>query len=74
MVRVIVGEEDLAQLDEPDVRAQELALGALGAVEEEALAAAADECRRGRPLRGRHRARGAEKDDVEVHAPILRGM
>ena len=69
VVGVVVREEDLAQLDEPDVGAQQLALGALGAVEEQPLAAAAHQQRRRRTLRGRHRARGAEEDDVEIHEP-----
>ena len=74
VVGVVVREEDLAQLDEADVGAQQLALRPLGAVEQEPLAAAAHERGRGRTLRGRHRARGAEEDDVEIHARILRGM
>ena len=72
MVGVEVREEDLAQLDQADRRAQQLPLRALAAVEQEPLAAAAHEERRRRPLRGRHRAGGAEEDDVEVHGPIVR--
>lgn len=48
---------------------QKLALRALGAVEEQALAPAAKKHRRGRAMRGRHRARGTEKDKIEVHGP-----
>ena len=62
-----VREEDLAQLDEADVRAQELPLRALGAVEQQPLAAAPDERRGRRALGGRHRAGRPEEDDVEVH-------
>ena len=65
---MVVGEEDLPELDQPDVRAQELPLRALGAVEEQALAAAAQQQRGRRPLCGRHRPGGSEKDEVEVHA------
>ena len=68
VVGVVVRQEDLAQLDQPDIRAQELPLRALGAVEEQALAAAAQQQRGRRPLCGRHRPGGSEKDEVEVHA------
>ena len=71
MVGVEVREEDLAQVDEADRRAQQLPLRALAAVEEQALAAAADEQRRGAALGRRCRAGGAEEDDVEVHAARL---
>jgi hypothetical protein len=67
VVRVEVRQEDLVQLDEADRGAQELALRALAAVEEQPLAAPAYEQRRWGPLRGRHRAGRAEEDDVEVH-------
>ena len=40
VVGVVVGEEDLAQVDQAERRAEQLALGALGAVEEQALAPA----------------------------------
>ena len=66
-----VGQEDLLQVDEPDVGAQQLALRALAAVEEQALAAAPHERGRRSAARGRHRAGGAEKDDVEIHAASL---
>ena len=66
-----VREEDLVQVDEADVRAQQLALRALAAVEEQPLAAAADERGGGSAARGRHRAGRAEEDDVEVHAASL---
>jgi len=67
MVGVVVREEDLPQLDQADVRAQKLPLRALGAVEEQPLAAAAQEHRRRSALGSRHRARGAEEDEIEVH-------
>ena len=68
MIGVVVGQEDLAQLDQPDVRAQELPLRALGAVEEQPLAAAAQQQRGRRSLGGRHRAGRSEEDEVEIHA------
>ena len=67
VIGVVVGQEDLAQLDQPDVGPQELPLCALRAVEEEPLAAAAQEQRRRCTLRGRHRAGRAEEDQVEIH-------
>ena len=71
VVGVVVREEDLAQLEQPDVRAHELALGPLGAVDQQPVAAAAQEERRRRAAPGRHRAGGAEEDDVEIHVVIL---
>ena len=62
-----VSEEDLAELDEPDGRAQHLPLRPLRAVDEQALAAAAHEQRARRALRGRHRAGRTEEDEVEIH-------
>ena len=71
VIGVVVGQEDLAQLDQPDVDAQELPLRALRAVEEEPLAAAAQEQRRRCALRGRHRAGGAEEDEIEVQRGVV---
>ena len=51
----------------PSDRAEQLALCALGAVEEQAFAPAPDEQRGRRPVGGRHRAGSAEEDEVEVH-------
>src|SRR3954454_18582642 len=66
-----VREEHLLQVHEAD-RAQELALGALAAVEQELLAAATDQGgREAAPGCGR-RAGGAEEDDVEVHQLTFR--
>ncbi len=56
-----------SQVDEPDRRAQQLPLGALAAVEEQALAAPPDEQRARSATRSRRAGRGAEEDDVEVH-------
>ena len=68
---MVVREEDLLELDEADVAAQELTLCALRAVEQEPLAAAPNERRAERALGRRHGARRPEKDDVEVHGGRL---
>ena len=74
VVGVEVRQEDLVELDQADVRAQQLPLRALAAVEEQLLATAADE-RGGRSAAsGRHRAGRAEEDDVEIHAASLGGF
>ena len=67
VVGVEVREEDLAELDEPDRRAEHLPLRPLRAVEEQALAPTAHEQRARRAVGRRHRAGRAEKDDVEIH-------
>ena len=67
VVGVEMGDEDLLHVDEADARSQQLALGSLGAVEQEPVAAAPDECRGRRALRRRRRACRAQEDDVEVH-------
>jgi hypothetical protein len=66
-----VRDEDLAQLDQPHRGAQQLPLGSLRAVEQQPLAAPADEQRRRRALGGRHRARGAEEDEIQIHRAIV---
>ena len=71
VVGVEVREEDLLEVGQADRRALQLPLRPLAAVEEEPLAAAADEHRRGSALRGRHRRGGTEEDDVEIHAAIV---
>ena len=71
VVRVVVREENLAQLDQPDVGAEQLPLRPLRAIEEQPLAPTPDQERRGRPLRRRHRAGRAEEDQIEVHARSL---
>ena len=68
-----VRQEDVLEVDEPDVGAEELALRALAAVDEQPVAAAPDErCRRG-PLGGGSRARRPEEHDVEVHERAVYG-
>jgi hypothetical protein len=71
VVGVEVRHEDLAELDEADGGPQQLALGALGGVEQQAVTASPDEQGRRRPLGGRHRSRGTQEDEVEIHQPIL---
>jgi putative nucleotidyltransferase with HDIG domain len=73
VVGVIVGDEDLGKLDQADRGAQELALGAFAAVEEHALAAPAYERARQAAFGRRNRARGAQKDEVEVHERSVSG-
>ena len=73
VVGVVVGQEDVLDVGQPDA-AQQLALGALAAVDQDALAAAAHEQAGGRALDGRHRPGGAEEEDGEVHAAYLRGL
>jgi hypothetical protein len=67
VVGVVVGQEDLAEVDQPERRPEQLALCALGAVEEQAFAPTPDEQRGRRAVGGRHRAGSAEEDEVEVH-------
>ena len=71
VVGVVVRQEDLLEVDEPHVAAQELALRPLGTVDEEPLAAAPDERRGQRTTGRRHRARRPEEDDVELHGGRL---
>ena len=71
VIGVVVREEDLAQVDQPDRRAQQLALF-LAAVEQQAVAPATHEDRARRAVRGRHRAGSAEEDEIEVHAGRVR--
>ena len=67
VVGVVVREEDLLELHEADIAAQKLPLRPFGAVEEKAIAAPPDERRGEGALRGRHRARRPEENDVQLH-------
>ena len=67
MVGVKVREIDLGQFREPDIRAQQLPLRPLGAINEQPVTAAAEECGRRGALCGWRRSSGTEKDEVEVH-------
>ena len=73
MVRVVVGEEDLGQLDEPDRRAQELPLGAFAAVEQDAVAAPPDQSAGEAAASCRDGAGSAEEHKIEVHGPSVGG-
>jgi putative nucleotidyltransferase with HDIG domain len=70
---MVVGQEDLGQLDEPHRGAQQLALGALPAVEEQALATPAEQNACEAPFGRGNGARRAEKDQIEVHGPSVSG-
>ena len=62
-----VRQEDVLEVDEPDVRAKELPLGSLAAVDEQPVTAPANERRGGAP-RGRGSGGGGpEEDEIEVH-------
>jgi hypothetical protein len=72
VVGVQVGEKDVGQVGEPD-GAHELALRALAAVDEDALAAAPHEQRRKPAPRRRNGARGAREEERQIHgARVLR--
>ena len=66
VVGVEVGQEHVVELGQPH-RSAQLALRALAAVEQQALAAAAHEQRGHAAPGGGHRAGGAGEEDVEVH-------
>ena len=67
VVRVEVRDEHLVDVDQPD-RPEQLALRALAAVDQDPLAAPADQDRRQAAASGRHRAAGAREEDREIHA------
>jgi putative nucleotidyltransferase with HDIG domain len=73
VVGVVVGQEDLGELDQTDRGAEELPLGSFAAVEEQALAAPAQERPGEAPFGRRNRARRAEEDQIEVHGPSVSG-
>jgi hypothetical protein len=67
VISVQVREEHLFEIDKAYVRAQQLSLCPLPAVDEQTVASVPEQRGRGAPARGRCRAGGAEKDEVEVH-------
>jgi len=67
VIRVVVGEEHVGELGQPDVRPEQLALCAFGTVDEKPVASAPNEQGRRGPLSGWGGARCPEEDDVEVH-------
>src|SRR5262249_15205059 len=72
VVGVVVRQEDLAELDQPNGRTQHLPLRPLGAVEEQPLPAAAQEQGSRCSLCGRHRAGGAEEHKAELRDDTCR--
>src|SRR5439155_26001391 len=71
VVAVVVRDEDLIEVGQADRRAHQLPLRALAAIEEQPITPTPDEQRRRGAGGGRGAARRAEKDEIEVHAPIL---
>ena len=68
VIRVVVGDEDLLELDEPDVAPKKLTLRSLCAIEEQPIAAAPHEGR-GEGAPGSRCGPGRpEEDHVEIHA------
>src|SRR3990172_4830618 len=67
VIRVEVREVDLLELHEPDIRAQELALRSLCAVEQKPVTTTSHERRRQGALGRGHGAGRPEENDVEVH-------
>jgi hypothetical protein len=73
VICVVMRQKDLGELDEPDRGAQELALRALAAVEEDSLTSTAQQ-RAGEPaFRGRDGTRGSEEDEIEIHRRSVGG-
>ena len=67
MIGVEMRQEDMLEIDQPDIGSQELPLCPFAAVDEKAIPATPYERRR-RPTRGGRRGRGrSEKDEVEIH-------
>ena len=60
-------QKDIREVDQADVGSKELPLRALAAVDEQSIAASADECGRGGPLGCGSRTRRPEKHDVQIH-------
>ena len=67
MIGVEMGQEDVLEVDEPDVGSEELPLCPFAAVDEKAIAAASDERRRRPTRRSRRGGGGSEEDEVEIH-------
>ena len=70
VVGVVVGEEDLGQLDQPDGRAQKLALGASPQSTRIRSPPRRTSVAREPAPAGRDRAGRPEEDEVEIHAPV----
>ena len=71
VVGVVMRQEDVGELDEAHRRPEELSLRALAAVEEDPVAAPANERASETASRRRDGPGGSEEDDVEVHEPSV---
>ena len=71
VVGVEMGDEHLPEVDEADRGAQQLALRALATVEQEPLAATAQEERAGAAPRRGGAARSSQEHEVQIHAAIV---
>ena len=67
MIGVEMGQEDVLEVDEPDVGSEELPLCSFAAVDEKAIPAAPDERRRSPTRRSRRGGGRSEEDEVEIH-------
>ena len=67
VIGVEVRQEDMLEVDEPDIRAEELPLCPLAAVDKQAIPATPDERRRRPTGRSRRRGGRSEEDEVEIH-------
>ena len=67
MIGVQVREEHVLEIDEPGVRAKELPLCSLAAVDEDAISTSPEKGGRGAAGRRGRRCGGTEEDEVEVH-------
>ena len=65
-----VGQEDLLELQQPD-RAQQLTLAPFPAVDQDAIAPAADQQACRRTLDRRHRAGGPQEENGQIHGSII---
>ena len=68
VIRMKVGQEHLFEVDQAHVGPEKLPLRTLAAVDQQAIAAAADERCRRRPLGCGSRTRRPEEHDVQIHA------
>ena len=67
VIGVEMREQDVLEVDQSDIRAEQLPLGALAAIDQETVAAPPDErCRCG-PLGGGSRTRRPEEHNVQIH-------
>ena len=67
-----VRDQHVVDVHEADAGAQKLTLGALAAVDQDAVAAAPDEMSGRAAMGARRRAGGAEEEHTQIHRPIVR--